>query len=242
MRTLGFDIDRWAAWAPGVESQAQWAEWSAGRRTLSAEPATPDVKFLPPMLRRRTSRVTRAALWAIRACGGDQGSYPTVFSSRHGELHRSHALLQDLAVEEPLSPNAFSLSVHNTASGLYTIATGNRAPSTALAAGRDTLAAGVIQAFGQLRAGADAVVLVHADECAPSFYQRWVDYEAPVFALALVLRRPDGQGTWRLTHGAPPAGAADSGSHELAVMHMLAGERRRQSLAGERGSWLWERD
>ena len=242
MGQLCFDIDRWAAWAPGVESEAQWAEWSAGRRALATEPSTPDVQFLPPMLRRRTSRVTRAALWAIHACGGDEGSHPTVFSSRHGELHRSHALLQDLAAGEPLSPNAFSLSVHNTAAGLYSIATGNRAPSTALAAGRDTIAAGMIQAIGRLRAGAEQVILVHADECAPAFYRRWVDYEAPVFALALVLRRPEGSGTWRLTRGAAPAAAGESGSHELALMHMLAGGRRRQCLAGERSAWLWERD
>ena len=241
MGALGFDIDRWAAWAPGVESEAQWAEWSAGRRALAAEPATPDVQFLPPMLRRRTSRVTRAALWAIHACGGADTLYPTVFSSRHGELHRSHALLQDLAAGEPLSPNAFSLSVHNTASGLNSIATGNRAPSTALAAGRDTLAAGVIQALCQLGDGAEAVILVHADECAPAFYQRWVHYEVPVFALALVLRRPGGQGSWRLAPRATTAGAADPGSHELALMHMLAGGQRQQILAGERGSWLWER-
>lgn len=240
MGTLAFSIERWAAWAPGLESAADWAAWSAGAAAIAETPDKPDVGFLPAMLRRRTSRVTRAALWAAHHCGGDEGARHTVFGSRHGELHRSHGLLTELAAAEPLSPNAFSLSVHNTASGLYSIATGNRAPSTALAAGRDTLAAGIIEAAGRLRAGADRVLLVHADERVPAFYRRWVADGPAVFAVGLVVGQAGGAGDWRLTRAGgdePEAAASD-----IDLMHLVAGDRRRLLMAGEREPWLWERD
>ncbi|WP_067561977.1 beta-ketoacyl synthase chain length factor [Halofilum ochraceum] len=243
MSRLSFSIEHWAAWAPGVETAAQWTEWSAGTRPIAEEPDRPDVGFLPAMLRRRTSRITKAALWAAHQCGAGENAWPTVFSSRHGELHRSHGLLSELAQDEPLSPNAFSLSVHNTASGLNSIATGNRAPSTALAAGKDTVAAGVIEAVGRLQAGADRVLLVHADERMPEFYRPWAEERPVVFAFGALLRAPVPGAAWSLERY---RGDTDEASPEsapgLAFMHILAGGRDRLLMAGERNSWLWGRD
>ncbi len=243
MSKLSFSIERWAAWAPGVETADQWAQWSAGSRPIAEEPDRPDVGFLPPMLRRRTSRITKAALWAAHQCGAGENTWPTVFSSRHGELHRSHGLLSELAREEPLSPNAFSLSVHNTASGLNSIATGNRAPSTALAAGKDTVAAGVIEAVGRIQAGAECVLLVHADERMPEFYRPWAEERPVVFAFAALLG-PAGPGAvWSLERSpASSAEASPESAPGLAFMHLLAGDRDRLLMAGERNPWLWGRD
>ncbi len=243
MSKLSFSIERWAAWAPGVETAAQWAEWSAGERSIAEEPDRPDVGFLPAMLRRRTSRITKAALWAAHQCGAGEHTWPTVFSSRHGELHRSHGLLSELAQDEPLSPNAFSLSVHNTASGLNSIATGNRAPSTALAAGEDTVAAGVIEAAGRIDAGAERVLLVHADERVPEFYRPWVEDRPLVFALGLLLCAPVAGAAWSLERWRGPSAEASAESAPgLAFMHILAGDRDRLLMAGERNPWLWGRD
>jgi hypothetical protein len=243
MSRLSFSIERWAAWAPGVETAAEWAQWTAGERPIAEEPDRPDVGFLPAMLRRRTSRITKAALWAAHECGAGENAWPTVFSSRHGELHRSHGLLSELARGEPLSPNAFSLSVHNTASGLNSIATGNRAPSTALAAGQDTLVAGVIEALGRIHAGAERVLLVHADERVPEFYRPWVEDRPAVFALGLLLSSPVPGAAWSLERARDPAPeAADDSAPGLAFMHILAGGRDRLHAAGERNAWLWCRD
>lgn len=241
---LSFSIERWAAWTPGLETADDWAAWAVGDKAIEEEPDRPDTGFLPAMLRRRTSRITKAALWAAHHCGSGEAQWPTVFSSRHGELHRSHGLLSELAVDEPLSPNAFSLSVHNTASGLHSIATGNQAPSTALAAGLDTVAAGVIEAVGRLRDGADRVLLVHADERPPAFYQPWVEERPLVLALGVVLCRPVTGATWRLGRAddAAAAGVDDRRVPGLAFMRLLAGAQKRLLMAGEREPWLWERD
>lgn len=241
MRALTFSVERWSAWAPGLACEADWRAWCAGDAAIGEEPDRPDTGFLPAMLRRRTSRVTRAALWAAHQCGADEGDWHTVFTSRHGELHRSHALLRELAAAEPLSPNAFSLSVHNTASGLYSIHTGNRAPSTAMAAGRDTLAAGVIEAAGRIRAGESRVLVVHADERPPEFYRPWVGDHPPVFALGLVVAAG---GDWRLGRADVEAERADPAPAppELGLVAMLAGGRRSLHMPGERNDWRWERD
>ncbi len=243
MSKLSFSIERWAAWAPGVETADQWAEWSAGNRAIGEEPDRPDVGFLPAMLRRRTSRITKAALWAAHQCGAGENAWPTVFSSRHGELHRSHGLLSELARDEPLSPNAFSLSVHNTASGLNSIATGNRAPSTALAAGQDTVAAGVIEAVGRIHAGAERVLLVHADERMPEFYRPWAEERPVVFALGVLLCPPVPGAAWSLErYRGPSAAEGPGGTPGLAFMQLIAGGRDRLLMAGERNPWLWGRD
>jgi hypothetical protein len=243
MSKLSFSIEHWAAWAPGVETAAQWAEWSAGTRPIAEEPDRPDVGFLPAMLRRRTSRITKAALWAAHQCGAGENAWPTVFSSRHGELHRSHGLLTELARSEPLSPNAFSLSVHNTASGLNSIATGNQAPSTALAAGKDTVAAGVIEAAGRIRAGAQRVLLVHADERMPEFYRPWAEDRPVVFAFGVLLCPPVPGAAWSLEpYRGPAVEASPESAPGLAFMHLLAGGRDRLLMAGERNPWLWGRD
>jgi len=239
-----FVIERWAAWAPGLETEADWAAWSAGERSIAASPDKPDVSFLPALQRRRASRVSRAALWAAHHCGGATLEWPTIFASRHGELHRSMDLMTSLAAAEPVSPNSFSLSVHNSVSGLYGIATGNRAASTALSAGRDTLAIGVIEALGQLRAGAQRVLLVDADACVPAFYRPWVAAGPPAFALDLVLREPTpGESAWQLSRLA--VGDADTtqapGECAVELLHLLAGHQSRLQLAGEQHGWLWRR-
>lgn len=236
-----FSVRRWSAWAPGLTEAGEWREWAAGRRAPGSEPDRPDVAFLPAMLRRRTSRVTRAALWAAYRCAGDEHHWRTVFASRHGELHRSSGLLQQLAAGEPLSPNAFSLSVHNTAAGLYSIASGNQAASTALAAGRDTLPCAVTEAAGYLERGDQAVIVVMADEQPPEFYRRWIDLAVPAYAIALMLTPPIEGQRWQLAPDPDAPDAEPSSPPELALVHMLAGDRANVRQAGERCGWLWAR-
>ena len=50
----------------------------------------------------------------LTLCVGNCPSASFVFASRHGELQRTVALLQNLANDEALSPNLFSLSVLNS--------------------------------------------------------------------------------------------------------------------------------
>ena len=245
MRPVRFAIEHWSAWAPGLETRADWQQWlAAGGRAeaIADEPDKPRLDFMPPMLRRRASRVSRAALRVAWECNEPDHNSRMIFASRHGELHRSAGLLSDLAHQEALSPNAFSLSVHNTAAGLYSIATGNRAGATALAAGLDSLAVAIITAAGYLQRGETAVSVVMADERPPEFYRRWADYPTGVFALGLRLVAADDNRGWRLSPVESDTITPAELPAEMALLCMLAGDTKQLAIAGERHHWLWERN
>jgi len=213
---------------------------------MTAADSAPAVDFVPPMLRRRLSDLSKAALWTAYRCAGlpgpDAHRGRTIFASPHGEIHRTITLLDDLARGEPLSPNAFSLSVHNTASGLYAIAAGQRAPSTALAAGADTLEMAVIEALGALRhSGEKTAMVVFADEPLPEFYRPWDEPGAARFALALLLGAPESGPAWQLSRGAGEPGRERAEPHGLGVLRLLAGDAKALTVPGARASWRWER-
>lgn len=228
----------WSAWAPGISSHADWQAWAQGERTVADSPDSPPVDFIPALLRRRLSRLSRLALATAHACVDDQQGIATVFASRHGELHRTATLLEDIARQEPLSPMAFSLSVHNTASGLYGISTGNTALSTAVAAGADTLAMSLVEAVGQLLVQ-EQVMLVYAEEPLPAIYldaPGSVGADIP-FGLALLLGRV---GTGRDCALCPAADASSPTEPDgLAMVRVLASETGTAIFGGARHPWRW---
>jgi hypothetical protein len=205
--------------------------------------------FLPSLQRRRLSDLSKLALWAAFDCAGP-AAVRTVFASPHGEIQRTQALLANLAAAEPLSPTAFSLSVHNTASGLYSIASNNCEPSTAIAAGADTLALAVVEAAGALQ-HCERVLVVFADEPLPAHYTTASRCEMP-HALALLLEKSAAGPRYTLASSATLAsdpvlanGAAAASvpaeSPALSAIRWLCDERRELHVPGERRGWLWSR-
>lgn len=230
------------AWAPGIETPAAWSIWSDNPQavTSSERPAAAQV---PAMTRRRLTRWGRQALEVAGPCATRLNvDTPVIFSSRHGDTQRTLGLLEALAAGDPLSPNAFSLSVHNSALGLFTILHKLQAPSLALAAGRETLAHAWVEAVTHLAAGAPRVLLVHTDEPLAGTYEPFIDELDIPASIALVLER-------KPTAGAVPVslscesftGVPDNRSLLLAFLawwfsfepklHYGAGDKR----------WCWER-
>src|SRR5690606_6156546 len=256
MHTLKFSVLNWMAWAPGVDTPEQWSAWAQGRRDIAGE-ARPAVEFIPALLRRRLSNLSRAALWAAHHCAAGDSSLRTVFASPHGEIERTTELLADLASASPLSPNAFSLSVHNTAAGLSSIAAGNRAAATAVAAGRDTLPAAFVEAAGALARNPAPVLLVYADMPLPSAYAPWQDDGIFPLGLGLLLGPAATSADLQLDYSPSaqtcsvnggglendsersPVGAV-SPAPCLALLRLLAGSSA-GAAQGERGHWRWSR-
>ncbi|MFI5315845.1 MAG: beta-ketoacyl synthase chain length factor [Myxococcota bacterium] len=152
---------RWSAWAPGLESGAAWESWAKAPAPLPAT-GSPDAKFLPAMLRRRCTPLTRAMLTAAFGCAepDELASLRTVFASRHGSINESIGLLENVVRREKLSPATFSHTVHNAQAGLFSIAAGNRAASSSLSAQEDTWTAAWIEALCFLERDAREPVLV----------------------------------------------------------------------------------
>lgn len=226
----------WSAWAPGVSSHADWHAWASGARAIADSPGSPPVDFIPALQRRRLSRLSRLALATAHECAAGHYALPTIFASRHGEIHRTVGLLTELASHQPLSPMAFSLSVHNTASGLYAMAAGNTAPSTAIAAGKDTLAMALIEAVGQLQYH-EQVMVVYAEEPLPAEYSPWSgDDDNTLLGLSLRLGRSGAGRDWQLLSAAQ-TDAQPATSAGLACVRWLVGQAPRAVMAGERCQW-----
>ena len=235
-------VSQFAAWAPGLESPGDWASW-AEQAELPDSDARPPVAAVPAMTRRRLTRWGRLALEVATSVQGQLAvDTPVIFSSRHGDTHRTQKLLQDLAQGEPLSPTAFSLSVHNAALGLFTIIERITAPSLALAAGRDTLAHAWIEAQGWLAHGASQVLLVHCDEPLAEFYRPDADEAEMPAALALLLSSEPGPGRQRVALHRNPGGAEPGPvSMMAAFLTWWFGSDARLELSTERTTWAWER-
>ena len=234
-----FGIARWQAWAPGVDGPDAWSDWIAG--TISPDPAVqPDVSYLPPLLRRRLDRSGRMALATAWPCVEGRESLRSVFGSRHGALDRTLGLLTALARHETLSPTDFSLSVHNSNAGLWSIARGDRAAATALAAGADTLGMSLMEGAVMIAEGTEAVLVCYADDRPPPPYAGFVAGESArhPFAVSLLLTQPqDAPLRCRLVQDDASATEAP----EAALMRFLA-EDAPASVLGVDQPWRLSRD
>jgi len=186
---VSFSIASHAAWAPGVETEEAWLAWANDNYVITGDHAAP-VKAMPPMLRRRAGFLGKMALEVAYRCLGERIDVPTVFTSRHGDTARSVDLLLDLAKGLPLSPTSFGLSVHNATGGLFSIARGDHASNTTLAAGKSSIEHAVIDACGLLAEGAPAVLLVAYDCPLPALYSAFQDCAEQSFAWAWLMRPP----------------------------------------------------
>ncbi len=159
-----------------IEACALWARnapgWDAWCTVVRGGECTPAVKPNPSLLsaneRRRASDSVLLAVCvaeqAVRASGRDASQLASVFTSAHGDLAVTDALCAQLA-QAPLqlSPTRFHHSVHNAASGYWAIATGCRAPSTAVSAHRHSFAAGLLEALVHCACEHEPVLLVGYD-------------------------------------------------------------------------------
>ncbi len=160
---------------------ARWAAWSA------ASDGTPDLKFIDLLLRRRLSALSKMAMKVAHDCAGDRPEVRVLFASRHGELHRTTAILDDIVAGELVSPTAFSLSVLNAMPGVMSIVRHDRSASAALSAGSQTLGYALLEAYTQYREAPESpLLLVYAHEPAGDRYGP-VDDDPDRGALALLI-------------------------------------------------------
>lgn len=164
---------------------AKWLVWDSSSKPAGA---APDIGFIESLLRRRLSALARSALHVANVCAEGDQSVRFVYASRHGELGRTVEMLRDLGRGETLSPTTFSLSVLNSAAGVFAIARGDQSPATAVSAGRETFGFGLLEAYTRYRLDPKTPVLyVYADAPAPSPLDRQPCDPEGIFALAMLI-------------------------------------------------------
>lgn len=174
-------------------------DWAGGRAVLAGErpyEATPlgrvRAATLPRLeARRATDTVHLAVAAAEQAIApGQDGDVPTVFASADGDLETAERICRSVAEPQPwISPHRFHNSVHNAASGYWSIAAGWRGSSTTLAAGTASFGAGLLEALLTLASEqVEQCLLVAYDDAAPPAFRGVHPVEMP-FAAALLLGR-----------------------------------------------------
>lgn len=154
-------------WSPGFADVTSWRE---GRPDPTVD--KPACDLVNARLARGSSRFANmlgeVVEQAAREGGVDVHTVPTVYSSSLGEIETMVTLLRMLYEEEgKLSPNRFKNSVHNAASGLVSIGTGNTGFSTAIAGGDRSFEVAFLEAWAYLEAEGGHVILAVADDAPP---------------------------------------------------------------------------
>lgn len=229
-------ISDWFALAPFLSCENDWLTWShSGQKQIDEYTAC---DLIPANLRRRMSLACKLAVQTALSLSNKHKVDSAIFVSRHGELQRTCKLINEVLAGEEASPIAFSQSVHNTASGLFTIASQNKIPVTSLAAGRDSFQQGMIEACARLNASSDnTILLVCFDDVIPEIYSSFVDEELFPYALGLILKNGN---DW-LVESADGADCHDIAlkPQALQFLHHYLNKERHFTVAGTRHNWMW---
>jgi hypothetical protein len=233
-------LSSWQCWASGLAPDYPWRAWIDGEVQLipGDGPALKDVK---PIQRRRLSPIGRGAFFVAKQTLGGEKPVATVFCSAHGEGERTFELLDAIASNAPLSPNTFSLSVHNSIAGLFGIFNEETAPSVTVAAGQDGIGVAFSEGWGMLeeQGSGDALVVLY-DDAMPAPFGVGPDAPAAGVAAAFRLSLAVTAHRYRLDREAPSASAPASHWSQIRdLVDYLQAGRERLVLRSDRVDWRW---
>lgn len=153
-------------WAPGFASPEAWLE-----NRPDPTVTRPSCAMLRTRIGRYASLVARQAVAALEQInartGVDLSQLPTVFGSAYGEIQTAFDQLDMIELEGVPSPARFKNSVHNAASGHFSIATHNMCFTTAIAAGGETFAMCLLEAWAWLEANRGSILVALTEESLP---------------------------------------------------------------------------
>jgi hypothetical protein len=166
MRPLSAAVKGIGLLGPGLDEWPAAVAVLCGAVPYSPRPTVlPAPAALPAAERRRTGIVVRLALAigseAVSRAGANAAELPTVFSSSGSDGYNCHEICQTLASRDrQISPTRFHNSVHNAASGYWSIAAAATAPSSVLCAYDASFGAGLLEALSQVLVDRTSVLLV----------------------------------------------------------------------------------
>lgn len=237
---MEFNITHWHAISPGLNTIGEWQSWFNG---TVPETAKVPAQSIPPMMRRRMSDLSKIALQTaitLKQHHSSDFDY-LIFSSRHGELPRTVDILQQVLQGEEASPMAFSQSVHNTCSGLFTIATQSPIPATSLAGCESSLHSAFIEAYSYLTENPDhSVLVIDFDAPLPTPYENSDPSPTPpLYALGLVLTSGS---QYQLSYQAKPSvkGKIDRHNQTLEIIEHMINNQNCWQVEDSRHIWSWQ--
>ncbi|OLQ73157.1 3-oxoacyl-ACP synthase [Photobacterium proteolyticum] len=239
MNTISFKLIDWEALSPGLTDLDKWKTWAELDMTWPEDPPAAPANLIPPMMRRRTSSLSKLALQTALSLTQDKDIDYIIFASRHGELTRSIPLIEETLQGESPSPTIFSQSVHNTASGLFTIAAKRPVPAVSLASGANTLHSALIEAAAYLAEfPSHTVLVVDFDEPLPEPFRDFDHGKYHGYALGLLLT---GGNDYQLSWEPQKAPMSPIHPQTLTVISQLVGNESAWTIATGSQLWHWQR-
>lgn len=180
---ISFGIKDWAAWSPSLTTSEEWLVW-ADSPFMPTGDEKPKVAGMQPMNRRRLKRLGSMALETAYQL--PETNAPIIFCSKLGESDRCYELLKELTETGALSPQSFSLAVHNAIPSLYTI--DKKMHSNVLAISSEAgIFSALIEALGLFACGEKIVRIIIAEESVPNEYRKYCNFTEESYAYALDL-------------------------------------------------------
>lgn len=183
------DIAGIGVWSGRFSGWEQFRDVLAGRAVEADGSLKPEL--IPARERRRAPAAVKMAIevmdQACRMAGQDPSQVATVFGSGMGDMQITDYMCRTLAsAPRAVSPTRFHNSVHNAATGYWSIATGAHGPANAISAYANTVAAALLE--GSVQAVEEQVpVLVAIEElAAPTPFRSVIEVDAPLAAAVLL--------------------------------------------------------
>ena len=141
----------------------------------------PDISFIPPLTRRRLTKIEKIGIYLANKVCGDKNDYFTIFASRFGEWNITFELIKQLHLTAEISPAGFSTSVHNATPGILSVLTKNQHSYTAISAKEWT----IDNALTEASISKLPVLLIYVEEETPEFYKE--KFQTPFLSHGIAL-------------------------------------------------------
>lgn len=245
MQTTEFIISHWAACSPhfGIVMQGEAAKATDWEQEIPQW--KPDISFLPKLMGRKLSRLSKMALCASHYALEEKPPQPelgVVFCSRYGEYANTYEVLQSIQEKALISPLAFSQSVHNTAQGVFSVVGKHTGLETALCGKRDLIENAFIKACGMLSQGSKEVLVLYHEDLLPEIYTPVTESNSKPMALACVIRQKGPGIPCQLSFAVAKekaTGSVGSNEHAIALLELLQQGEGELLLHAERLLWRY---
>jgi hypothetical protein len=248
MHMLSLTVEDWSAWIPETEIYNALQQLSQHQGKMQTS-QTPNISNIPAMIRRRLSTIGKSVVSTSLSLLSEKTNTPCVFSSRHGDLGRTISLLTELSNKTPLSPTHFSLSVHNSISGILSIMRKDTNSITALATNNNDIGTVFLEATGILKEQACKRVLCVIYDAPPIYpYNDTCKHPNQAYAIAFLLSSSNKKGSTFMFSICDTPGqynqesfVSDEPDAIQFLRFMLSPQTPHLLLAGPRNAWQWSR-
>lgn len=180
---VSFGVDAWSAWSPSLRNASDWLSWIENPSSPGGS-EKPKVEAMQSMNRRRLKQLGGMALETAYSL--PETGAPIIFCSQQGESTRCYELLQELTETQKLSPQSFSLAVHNAIPSLYTIDRKLNSNVIAISSNAGIFSA-LAETIGLFADGEERVRIIVAEEPAPDLYKSYCEFPDEAFAYSIDL-------------------------------------------------------